>query len=116
MANDKAPVIGFVGFGNIGGPMCRNMALKHPGEVIVYDRNPAAYQILEGTKARQAASLAEIGAQADVVFMSLPGGPQVEAVCLGEDGLTRGARKPAIIVDLSTTPVSLATTPSGLSP
>lgn len=108
MAHDKAPVIGFVGFGNIGGPMCRNMALKHPGEVIVYDRNPAAYQILEGTPARQAASLAEVGARADVVFMSLPGGPQVEAVCLGEDGLTGGARKPAVIVDLSTTPVSLA--------
>ncbi len=101
-------VIGFVGCGNIGGPMSRNMALKHPGELVAYDRNPAAFDALEGTGARRAATLDEVAGRADVVFLSLPGAPQVEAVCLGPEGLTAGARKPSVIVDLSTTTVASA--------
>jgi 3-hydroxyisobutyrate dehydrogenase-like beta-hydroxyacid dehydrogenase len=108
MAADTMPVIGFVGLGVMGGPMCRNVALKHAGDVIAFDMNPEAFQALEGTKARRARSLAEVAAQADVVFLSLPGGPQVERVCLGGDGLTAGDRKPSVIVDLSTTAVEAA--------
>ena len=108
MTHTSPPVIGFVGFGNIGGPMCRNIALKHEGEVVVYDRNPAAYAVLEGTKARQAASIADVAAQADIVFLSLPGSEQVESVCLGAGGLTSGTRRPSTIVDLSTTAVAMA--------
>jgi 3-hydroxyisobutyrate dehydrogenase-like beta-hydroxyacid dehydrogenase len=102
------PVIGFVGLGVMGGAMARNMALKHAGEVLVFDTQAAAFEALAGTKARRAATLAELGAQADVVFLSLPGGPQVEQVCLGAQGLTAGARRPGVIVDLSTTTVASA--------
>jgi 3-hydroxyisobutyrate dehydrogenase-like beta-hydroxyacid dehydrogenase len=108
MAQDKIPVIGFIGLGVMGGPMCRNVALKHAGEVLAFDMNPAAFEALSDTKARRAATVADVAAQADVVFLSLPGGPQVEKVCLGEGGLTSGARKPAAIVDLSTTTVASA--------
>ena len=112
MTADKTPVIGFVGLGVMGGPMCRNMALKHGGEVIAFDANAAAFAALDGTKAERAAALDDVAARADVVFLSLPGGPQVESVSLGDDrgnsGLTRGARKPAVIVDLSTTAVAAA--------
>jgi 3-hydroxyisobutyrate dehydrogenase-like beta-hydroxyacid dehydrogenase len=108
MADNARPVIGFVGLGVMGGPMCRNIAVKHAGDVIAFDTNPQAFQALEGTKARRAATLAELAAQADVIFLSLPGGPQVEQVCLGPQGLTSGARKPSVIVDLSTTTVASA--------
>ncbi|MDM0074738.1 NAD(P)-dependent oxidoreductase [Variovorax sp. J2P1-59] len=108
MADDAATVIGFIGLGVMGGPMCRNMALKHAGEVIAFDMNPNAFQALEGTKARRVETPADVAAQADVVFLSLPGGPQVEQVCLGPQGLTAGARRPSIIVDLSTTTVESA--------
>jgi 3-hydroxyisobutyrate dehydrogenase-like beta-hydroxyacid dehydrogenase len=108
MADNARPVIGFVGLGVMGGPMCRNIAVKHAGDVIAFDTNPQAFQALEGTKARRAATLAELAAQADVIFLSLPGGPQVEQVCLGPEGLTSGARKPSVIVDLSTTTVASA--------
>lgn len=101
-------VIGFVGLGVMGGPMCRNMALKHDGDVIAFDMNDAAFEALADTKAKRAHSVEEVAAAADVVFLSLPGGPQVEKVCLGEGGLTSGARRPALIVDLSTTAVALA--------
>jgi len=105
---NAVPVIGFVGLGVMGGAMARNMALKHAGDVLVFDTQAAAFQALEGTKAQRVASLAEMGARADVVFLSLPGGPQVEQVCLGDQGLTGGPRRPQVIVDLSTTTVAMA--------
>ncbi|MGV3570550.1 MAG: NAD(P)-dependent oxidoreductase [Ramlibacter sp.] len=103
---DTSPVIGFVGLGNIGGPMARNMAVKHAGEVIAFDTNAAAWTAaLDGTKAQRAAALADVAARADIVFLSLPGSAQVEAVCAG---LAAGERRPAAIVDLSTTQVAIA--------
>src|SRR5690606_29155239 len=104
----SAPTLGFVGLGNIGAPMCMNVATKHPGDVVVFDMNPDALQALKGTKARFASSLTDLAASADIVFMSLPGSPQVEAVCLGPNGLTSGPHRPSLIVDLSTTTVSTA--------
>lgn len=109
MSSNKEPVIGFVGLGVMGGPMCRNVALKHQGEVIAFDVFESAFSALEGTKAQRAKDLAELAEKADIVFLSLPGGPQVEKVCLGEpevsQGLASGTNKPAVIVDLSTTTV-----------
>ena len=87
MSEKAEPVIGFVGLGVMGGPMCRNVALKHRGDVITFDMNSAAFAALDGTKARRAKSVAEVAAQADIVFLSLPGAPQVEQVCLGARGL-----------------------------
>lgn len=108
MTQQAAPVIGFVGLGNIGGPMSRNMAVKHGGDVVVFDARPEAFSVLEGTKARRVESLAELAARADIVFLSLPGSAQVESVCLGEQGLASGERTPSTIVDLSTTTVAMA--------
>ena len=108
MPENPTPVIGFVGLGVMGGPMCRNMALKHAGEVLAFDMFPTAFDALDDTGAVRAGSVAEVGARADIVFLSLPGGPQVEQVCLGAEGLLGGPRRPSIIVDLSTTAVALA--------
>jgi 3-hydroxyisobutyrate dehydrogenase-like beta-hydroxyacid dehydrogenase len=108
MSESAIPVIGFVGLGVMGGPMCRNVALKHSGEVIAFDVNASAFVALEGTPARFARTLGEVAERADVVFLSLPGGRQVEEVCLGLQGLTSTSRRPSVIVDLSTTTVAIA--------
>jgi 3-hydroxyisobutyrate dehydrogenase-like beta-hydroxyacid dehydrogenase len=97
--------IGFVGLGVMGGPMCRNVARKHAGSVLMLDRDSAAMTALSDTKAQAASSLEPLAAAADVIFLSLPGGPQVEAVCAAIQGL---ARKGTVVVDLSTTPVAVA--------
>ena len=110
MESNEVPVIGFVGLGVMGGAMCRNMAHKHNGKVIAFDAFDAAFAAIEGSGATRAGSLADVAEQADVVFLSLPGGAQVEQVCLGDDGLTAGERKPQVIVDLSTTSVKSART------
>lgn len=108
MADTSVPVIGFVGLGVMGGPMCRNMALKHGGKVVAFDVSSAAFGALDGTRAQRATTLAEVAEQADVVFLSLPGAPQVEQVCLGPQGLGSVSSPPAALVDLSTTTVATA--------
>jgi 3-hydroxyisobutyrate dehydrogenase-like beta-hydroxyacid dehydrogenase len=108
MSDKTPPMIGFVGLGVMGGAMCRNVALKHNAEVIAFDVTSAAFAALEGTKARRAKSLAEVAEAAAIVMLSLPGGPQVEQVCLGAQGLASGSRAPSVIIDLSTTPVAVA--------
>jgi 3-hydroxyisobutyrate dehydrogenase-like beta-hydroxyacid dehydrogenase len=106
-ATDAKPVpaIGFVGLGVMGGPMCRNVALKHGGDVLAFDMNAAAFEALRGTKARRTQTLDEIAARADIVFLSLPGDRQVKQVCLA---LAAESERPSVIVDLSTTTVACA--------
>ncbi len=98
--------IGFVGLGVMGGPMCRNMATKHRGRVLAFDLDANAVKALADTAAEPAASIADIAAAADVIFLSLPGDAQVRAVC-GPDGpVAAAARSGTTVVDLSTTSVA----------
>jgi 3-hydroxyisobutyrate dehydrogenase-like beta-hydroxyacid dehydrogenase len=105
---DKAPTLGFIGLGVMGGPMCRNVVTRHPAPVYAFDMAPAALEELRQAGAQAAGSVAEVAAKADIVFLSLPGGKQVDAVCLGEGGLASGGRPGLTIVDLSTTSVGEA--------
>jgi 3-hydroxyisobutyrate dehydrogenase-like beta-hydroxyacid dehydrogenase len=101
----STPTVGFIGLGVMGGPMCRNVALKHSGRVLAFDMNAAAVSILQDTKGERAASVSSLAEQADLVLLSLPGGPQVKAVAAE---IARHARPGTTIVDLSTTPVAVA--------
>lgn len=85
--------------------MCSNVAQKHAGRVIAFDMNEQAFSILEDTKGERASSVAAISVEADIFLLSLPGGPQVKTVAAE---VAQYARPGATIVDLSTTPVSLA--------
>jgi 3-hydroxyisobutyrate dehydrogenase len=57
--------------------------------------------------ARWADSPAAVGEAADVVFTSLPGPPEVEAVATGKGGLLEGMKKGSAFFDLSTNAPSL---------
>lgn len=98
--------IGFVGLGVMGGPMCRNIAQKHQGRVIAFDLSPDALAALSDTRAEIAASLSDVAAAADILFLSLPGGAQVEAVVL--QTIAPQGRAGMLVADLSTTPVAVA--------
>lgn len=97
--------IGFVGLGVMGGPMCRNIATKHAGRVLSQDLSDQALAALSDTKA-EPADMATLAASADVVCLSLPGGPQVEAVT--RQLLDAGLRRGSVVIDLSTTEVASA--------
>lgn len=102
------PSIGFIGLGVMGGPMCRNVAVKHVGPVTAFDLSADALAELSDTKAVAAASVAEVAGRSDVIFLSLPGDKQVEAVCTGPSGILSVARPGTNVVDLSTTSVDAA--------
>lgn len=92
--------IGFIGLGNMGNPMALNM-IKKGFALTVYDLNAKAAENLIAAGAKGAASAAEAMAQADVVFTSLPGSPEVEPFYLAPGGAVETAKAGAILVDLS---------------
>ena len=100
-------IIGFIGVGTMGEPMCRNLARKSGATVLAADRDPAPLQRLaaDGVKTD---SLDEIASSARTIFLSLPGGKEVEQVCLGDGGLVDKVKLGWTVIDLSTSPVSLA--------
>ena len=107
---DRAPTIGFIGLGVMGGPMCRNVARKHAGAICAFDLNEAALRDVAAAGVRCARSVAEVAGGSDIIFLSLPGGKQVEEVCFGKEGVAVVSRRGLIVVDLSTTSVAEART------
>ncbi len=100
--------VGFIGVGAMGEPMCRNLVCKHDGPVTCYDLDPAPLERLAVAGARVAASLADLADGADFVFLSLPSGREVRAVCLGDGGLVERLGAGRTVVDASTVPPALA--------
>jgi 3-hydroxyisobutyrate dehydrogenase-like beta-hydroxyacid dehydrogenase len=97
--------IGFIGLGVMGEPMCRNLAKKSGVPVYGFDRADAPLQRLAEAGVHRAATLAELAETCDVIFMALPSGKHVAAVCDGDDGLLAYAGPRHTIVDLGTSPV-----------
>jgi len=93
--------IGFIGVGNMGGPMCRNIIANTNHQVVVHDLDPAAVARCAALGAASAASIAAL-AGCDVVFTSLPIPAVVEAVMMGPGGLAETARPGSVVIDLST--------------
>lgn len=100
--------IGFIGLGVMGEPMCRNLARKSGAPVTAFDRAAAPLARLATDGVAAADSLAALSAAADVVFLCLPSGKHVEAVCRGPEGLVAAARPGQVVVDCGTSPVALA--------
>jgi 3-hydroxyisobutyrate dehydrogenase-like beta-hydroxyacid dehydrogenase len=94
-------LVGFVGLGQMGGPMTRRLRASGQ-ELVVHDVRRAAVEALVADGAEPAASPAEVAARAEVVLVSLPTPEVVRAVALGRDGLIHGSAI-RTYVDLSTT-------------
>lgn len=91
---------GFIGLGNMGGPMVKR--LLHAGHtVLVFDRDAAALAraVADGAQARSSAL--DVADAAATIFLSLPDGPAVQHVISAQDGLLQGKRVKCV-VDLST--------------
>ena len=93
--------IGFIGVGNMGGPMCRNIIANTNHQVVVHDLDPEAVARCTALGAASAPSIAAL-AGCDVVFTSLPMPHIVEAVMLGAGGLAATATPGTVVIDLST--------------
>jgi 3-hydroxyisobutyrate dehydrogenase-like beta-hydroxyacid dehydrogenase len=100
-------LLGFVGLGNMGGPMASRL-LDAGHSLCVFDTNAAVMTPLTDRGAQAAASPEEVASTAPIVLMSLPTPNIVQAVALGDRGLVHG---PAVrtVIDLSTTGPGMAT-------
>src|SRR5690554_1041870 len=79
--------IGFIGLGNMGGPMARNL-LKAGHQLTVSDLSQSAVAGLVEAGATAAASIAELArSDVEMIITMLPAAPHVKGVYLGEDGL-----------------------------
>jgi 3-hydroxyisobutyrate dehydrogenase len=89
---------GVIGLGNMGGRITRRI-VDSGREVIGFDVDPTR---AEATGATAAPSPAAVAGTCDVVLLSLPDSPVVEAVVLGDEGILSAAGPGAVVVDLST--------------
>jgi 3-hydroxyisobutyrate dehydrogenase-like beta-hydroxyacid dehydrogenase len=94
-------IIGFIGLGTMGSSMAANL-LAAGRSLVVHDLNREAATTHLDAGAQWEDSPAEVAAVSDVVFTSLPGPAEVEAVALGDGGLVEGARPGTAYFDLST--------------
>jgi 3-hydroxyisobutyrate dehydrogenase len=101
--------IGFVGLGNMGGPMARNLA-KAGHQVRVFDLVPAAVEAVAAFAPglSPAASAADAARGAEVVVTMLPAGQHVRAAWLGEGGMAAASDPGAVLIDCSTIDVATA--------
>lgn len=100
-------ILGFIGLGVMGEPMCGNLARKVGLPVVATDLKPQALERLAADGVQPKGSVAEVAAAADVVFLSLPSVAEVEAVCFGPGGLVDAPdRRVRTIIDMSTSDVA----------
>lgn len=93
--------IGFIGLGTMGASIVANMQ-KAQHKLVVFDVRRASADAAIENGAEWAATPREVAEQCDIVFTSLPGPPEVEAVVLGPDGVLAGTHKDMVYFDLST--------------
>lgn len=96
------PRVGFIGIGNMGQPMTRNL-LKAGWQVTIYDVDAAkARGFAAEAGAQVAESLTALAQASDVVITMLPDGHIVRRVALeGDDCLVKGLKRGAVIIDMS---------------
>lgn len=95
------PTIGFIGLGTMGRSMASNL-LRAGHTLVVNDLDQRAAEPHLAAGATWADGPAAVAAAADIVFTSLPGPKQVEAVAVGPGGLIDAARPGLAFFDLST--------------
>lgn len=93
--------IGFIGLGNMGGPMALNL-MKAGHTLVVHDvrREAAAPHLERGAKWADSPKAA--ARESELVLTSLPGPKEVETVAVGADGIVHGAVPGTVWADLST--------------
>lgn len=99
----ESQLLGFIGTGVMGEPMCRNLAAKSGRRVAAWDPAREPLERLAAQGVEIAPSAEDLARRADVLFLCLPGGAQLESLC--ESVLLPAARRGLTVVDLGTSGV-----------
>jgi 3-hydroxyisobutyrate dehydrogenase len=99
--------IGFIGLGNMGLPMARNL-VKAGHAVVGFDVSEYSAERLAADGGTRANSLADACKQAEIVITMLPAGAQVREVYLGAGGVLSAVAPGTLLIDSSTIDVETA--------
>jgi 3-hydroxyisobutyrate dehydrogenase-like beta-hydroxyacid dehydrogenase len=97
--------VGFIGLGNMGGPMARNL-LRAGFPLVVFNRTRAKGEDLARAGAVLAESPAAVAGNADVVLACLADVPASREVFLGPAGVVAAARSGQVFADHSTVDIA----------
>ncbi len=93
--------IGYIGLGLMGKPCTLNL-IKAGHSLYVWARRPEATKELVEKGAVACATIAEVAAQVDVLFLNVTNSSDVEAILFADNGVVKGGKKGLIVVDMST--------------
>lgn len=99
--SDAIERVGFIGLGNMGGPMCGHL-VRAGLAVTAFDLDPAALARAQAAGAGAADSAADCARGAEVLITMLPAPPHVERVLLGDGGVIAALQAGALAIDMST--------------
>jgi 3-hydroxyisobutyrate dehydrogenase-like beta-hydroxyacid dehydrogenase len=93
--------VGFIGLGLMGSGISANLQ-KAGHAMVVHDARRAAADRIVAAGAEWAASPKAVAEASEIVFTSLPGPPEFEAVAAGQNGLLSGVQRGQPVFDFST--------------
>ena len=96
------PIIGWIGLGTMGIPMCKNL-VKAGYPLTIYNRTPGKEKLLTEAGATIAENPAELLEKCDIAFTMVADDEAVKQVYTGEDGLlTAAVNQNKLIINTST--------------
>ncbi len=104
------PLIGFIGLGVMGEPMCRNLRVRGGHRVVAVDLDPAPLARVAQHGVEAAKSVGELVRTSRILFVSLPSGKVLESLVHADNGVLENLQSGQIFVDLGTSPVALTRT------
>lgn len=102
-----AGTVAFIGLGIMGKPMADNLAAAGY-HLRVHNRTRSVMQELDGDDLARCESPAQAAEGADVIITMLSDEHAVREVLLGSGSVSEGARRGAVVVDMSTIPPATA--------
>ncbi|XP_013407608.1 3-hydroxyisobutyrate dehydrogenase, mitochondrial isoform X2 [Lingula anatina] len=99
-SESKSPV-GFIGLGNMGGPMAKNL-IKNGYSVTVFDVSEQSKEDLRKAGANVVSSPAAVASEVDTIVTMLPSNPHVIEVYTGKSGILSTVKPGSLLIDSST--------------
>jgi 3-hydroxyisobutyrate dehydrogenase-like beta-hydroxyacid dehydrogenase len=100
-------IVGFIGLGVMGEPMCRNLRVRGGKRVLAFDLRVEPLARLEKFGIERAKDPGEAVRGSGIVFACLPSGKELHDLAYGTDGLLANIRSGQVFIDLGTSPVGL---------
>jgi len=94
-------LVGFIGLGNMGAHMARNL-IKKGHQLVVYDINKTIVNDMVKLGAKGSESPAEVASKSSCIITMLPSHPHVNEVYTSRNGILSAVQKSALCIDCST--------------